>query len=261
MTMRKCLYSCRVRSNFIIDLNVSECAVLEPPRHADVRCWCVVCLLLEADLARSLLFSISNDIGQIASLYALMHSLKKVSHQFKIQLGSFFFVIPYSTLYAPLTQFPAVFDLCILTSFLVDVFYKFVFVLCGFICYIINVGLFWRLLSAQPPVVNAHGELCHQLLEPRPSSRPLLTPRRLLGCNRSFPSRSWGVWYSIEKRTVRGWITTSVAPSIENSFPIFFFKMPTNIRGRRITLAVRGFRALYLATNSHRYQWPSMLIN
>ena len=90
MTMRKCLYSCRVRSNFIIDLNVSECAVLEPPRNADVRCWCVVCLLLEADLARSLLFSISNDIGQIASLYALMHSLKKVSHQFKIQLGSFF---------------------------------------------------------------------------------------------------------------------------------------------------------------------------
>ena len=35
---------------------------------------------LEADLARSLLFSISNDIGQIASLYAMMHGLKKVSH-------------------------------------------------------------------------------------------------------------------------------------------------------------------------------------
>lgn len=32
----------------------------------------------EADLARSLLFSISNDIGQIACLYAMMHNLKKV---------------------------------------------------------------------------------------------------------------------------------------------------------------------------------------
>lgn len=32
----------------------------------------------EADLARSLLFAISNDIGQIASLYAMMHGLKKV---------------------------------------------------------------------------------------------------------------------------------------------------------------------------------------
>ncbi|XP_049852310.1 4'-phosphopantetheine phosphatase isoform X1 [Schistocerca gregaria] len=32
----------------------------------------------EADLARSLLFTISNDIGQIACLYALMHGLNKV---------------------------------------------------------------------------------------------------------------------------------------------------------------------------------------
>ncbi|KAK4012056.1 hypothetical protein OUZ56_021157 [Daphnia magna] len=32
----------------------------------------------EADIARSLLFAISNDIGQIASLYAMMHGLKKV---------------------------------------------------------------------------------------------------------------------------------------------------------------------------------------
>uniref|UniRef100_A0A0A9YJQ4 4'-phosphopantetheine phosphatase n=3 Tax=Lygus hesperus TaxID=30085 RepID=A0A0A9YJQ4_LYGHE len=32
----------------------------------------------EADVARSLLFTISNDIGQIASLYAMMHNLKKV---------------------------------------------------------------------------------------------------------------------------------------------------------------------------------------
>lgn len=32
----------------------------------------------EADLARSLLFLISNDIGQIACLYAMMHNLKKV---------------------------------------------------------------------------------------------------------------------------------------------------------------------------------------
>ncbi|XP_015374564.1 PREDICTED: pantothenate kinase 4-like [Diuraphis noxia] len=31
----------------------------------------------EADLARSLLFAISNDIGQIACLYAMMHNLKK----------------------------------------------------------------------------------------------------------------------------------------------------------------------------------------
>lgn len=33
----------------------------------------------EADIARSLLFTISNDIGQIACLYAMMHGLKKVS--------------------------------------------------------------------------------------------------------------------------------------------------------------------------------------
>uniref|UniRef100_A0A8D9BAG8 Pantothenate kinase 4 n=1 Tax=Cacopsylla melanoneura TaxID=428564 RepID=A0A8D9BAG8_9HEMI len=32
----------------------------------------------EADLARSLLFVISNDIGQVASLYAMMHKVKKV---------------------------------------------------------------------------------------------------------------------------------------------------------------------------------------
>lgn len=33
----------------------------------------------EADVARSLLFTISNDIGQIACLYAMMHKLNKVS--------------------------------------------------------------------------------------------------------------------------------------------------------------------------------------
>lgn len=38
----------------------------------------------EADLARSLLFAISNDIGQIACLYAMMHKLKKVLH---VRLG------------------------------------------------------------------------------------------------------------------------------------------------------------------------------
>ncbi|MCL4141196.1 UNVERIFIED_CONTAM: hypothetical protein GTU68_000516, partial [Idotea baltica] len=32
----------------------------------------------EADIARSLLFTVSNDIGQIASLYAMLHNLKKV---------------------------------------------------------------------------------------------------------------------------------------------------------------------------------------
>lgn len=36
------------------------------------------CNYNEADLARSLLFAISNDIGQIACLYAMMHNLKKV---------------------------------------------------------------------------------------------------------------------------------------------------------------------------------------
>lgn len=32
----------------------------------------------EADIARSLLFTVSNDIGQIASLYAMLYNLKKV---------------------------------------------------------------------------------------------------------------------------------------------------------------------------------------
>lgn len=40
---------------------------------------------LEADLARSLLLTISNDIGQIASLYAMMHGLKKVIDFFNVQ--------------------------------------------------------------------------------------------------------------------------------------------------------------------------------
>jgi bifunctional damage-control phosphatase, subfamily II, fusion protein len=32
----------------------------------------------EADIARSLLFTISNDIGQIACLYAMMHNMPRV---------------------------------------------------------------------------------------------------------------------------------------------------------------------------------------
>lgn len=36
----------------------------------------------EADVARSLLFTISNDIGQIACLYAMMHNLNKVCFKF-----------------------------------------------------------------------------------------------------------------------------------------------------------------------------------
>lgn len=32
----------------------------------------------EADLVRSLLFTVSNDIGQIASLYATVHNINKV---------------------------------------------------------------------------------------------------------------------------------------------------------------------------------------
>lgn len=36
----------------------------------------------DADLARSLLFTISNDIGHIACLYAMMHKLNKVSSLF-----------------------------------------------------------------------------------------------------------------------------------------------------------------------------------
>jgi len=36
----------------------------------------------EADLARSLLFTISNDVGQVASLYAMIHKLNKVSCHF-----------------------------------------------------------------------------------------------------------------------------------------------------------------------------------
>ena len=33
---------------------------------------------MEADIARSLLYMISNDIGQIASLYATMHNMNRV---------------------------------------------------------------------------------------------------------------------------------------------------------------------------------------
>jgi len=45
----------------------------------------------EADLARSLLFAISNDIGQIASLYAMMHGLKKVLMSFIYNLTDLFY--------------------------------------------------------------------------------------------------------------------------------------------------------------------------
>lgn len=48
----------------------------------------------EADLARSLLFAISNDIGQIACLYAMMHNLKKVLtfkvHYFEFIISTLF---------------------------------------------------------------------------------------------------------------------------------------------------------------------------
>ena len=43
----------------------------------------------EADLARSLLFTISNDVGQVASLYAMIHKLNKVR-------CPFFFFLPLS---------------------------------------------------------------------------------------------------------------------------------------------------------------------
>ena len=33
----------------------------------------------KADIARSLLFTVSNDIGQIACLHAMLHKLKRVS--------------------------------------------------------------------------------------------------------------------------------------------------------------------------------------
>jgi len=54
------LYNCEVCVDFLFCLLFSE---------SDYN---------EADLARSLLFAISNDIGQIACLYAMMHNLKKV---------------------------------------------------------------------------------------------------------------------------------------------------------------------------------------
>lgn len=41
----------------------------------------------EADLARSLLFTISNDIGQIASLYAMSHNLNKVRFFYDIKVN------------------------------------------------------------------------------------------------------------------------------------------------------------------------------
>lgn len=44
----------------------------------------------EADIARSLLFTVSNDIGQIASLYAMLHGLKKVRSNTKIFLNCIF---------------------------------------------------------------------------------------------------------------------------------------------------------------------------
>lgn len=46
----------------------------------------------EADVARSLLFTISNDIGQIACLYAMMHQLNKVSYSFSLPRFWFIFI-------------------------------------------------------------------------------------------------------------------------------------------------------------------------
>lgn len=53
------------------DLIASSFGKVCPKRGNEVQC-------SEADVARSLLFTISNDIGQIACLYAMMHKLNKV---------------------------------------------------------------------------------------------------------------------------------------------------------------------------------------
>ena len=57
----------------------------------------------EADLARSLLFTISNDIGQLASLYAMMHGLKKVIKNAAVSLW-FFFTFYFTGLFLSLSQ-------------------------------------------------------------------------------------------------------------------------------------------------------------
>lgn len=53
------------------DLIASSFGKVCPKRGTETQC-------SEADVARSLLLTISNDIGQIACLYAMMHNLKKV---------------------------------------------------------------------------------------------------------------------------------------------------------------------------------------
>uniref|UniRef100_A0A1B6EFC2 4'-phosphopantetheine phosphatase n=1 Tax=Clastoptera arizonana TaxID=38151 RepID=A0A1B6EFC2_9HEMI len=53
------------------DLIASSFGKVCPKRGKEVQC-------SEEDVARSLLFTISNDIGQIACLYAMMHNLNKV---------------------------------------------------------------------------------------------------------------------------------------------------------------------------------------
>merc|ERR1719376_1186862 len=40
--------------------------------------WCSSKRFSEADIARSLLYTVSNDISQIASLHAMLHQLEKV---------------------------------------------------------------------------------------------------------------------------------------------------------------------------------------
>jgi hypothetical protein len=52
----------------------------------------------EADLARSLLFTISNDVGQVASLYAMMHKLNKVKQsleRYLMSLWAYYLELPY----------------------------------------------------------------------------------------------------------------------------------------------------------------------
>lgn len=38
----------------------------------------------KADISRSLLYTVSNDIGQIASLYAMLHKLDKVGGRWRL---------------------------------------------------------------------------------------------------------------------------------------------------------------------------------
>lgn len=133
--------------------------------------------MIDEDIARSLLFAISNDIGQIASLYAMMNKLKKVSHRSKLK--SFF------RIYANFTR----------SSFIVT-------------------GILRRLFPSQSPAQHAYHIVFHKLLVSRRGTKSIFTTRRVFrrywGISQRSRRMEYVSWDSLQAENSISYITRSL---------------------------------------------------